>query len=780
VKEETVAQAKSKRHQAARVQELRDRVSQHQEEAAEGVAVVKSLGLQVQQLADKQQEETRKMTAIKKEHGEEEASATSKLNEAAELEAGAAARAAKGKEELYKAEMSTDTLEKMSHATEAAGLLTATKTVAQLAIKAKEDKVQLQDQLGDIRTAEAKLDVLKQSEKTAEQVFSSSSKKASVSRVELETAEAAVAAAQGALSASKTSVGEAKQSLQQTQRSDQVQEKSLQMEESRAEDTSASDSMQQRADKLSDKAEKANAHVEASTEKKANAHESLSRTETEAKQVELELQPVLKRKEAAAESAARAAEQAHQLLAQLKAKAALAQKQEAEAEAQVQEKSHVVQTHAAEEEQQEQQAEQEPQPWKSQQEIAVEQKVMRQIDAGRQASVALDAQMAMEQKKKVLELEQTLTTRHSKRAPQLAHSDWSAWRCSVDNTQHAQIGVSAGGCHSSLLLHTAGAEGLEGPCAAQFVSVLATHYASALAQYSVDLTTCGSSSEALPGTLDATKHAEEAVIADLKSISMPSNSSAANNTGLMDQVAAVQALADNEGKLNQKVGQHVSDSLKQAEEAMNTILAAKEASMSSQSVPMEHSNWQCKSDSSTTGVIKYSSQPCTASATIQSSVGVGVFNQLGGAFSIQDSESLGAACSAEFRSHAVAQLSHMMLELSQSVQTCGPLSLESDNQPSVALNEHSGTVARELETSQAAREAANPALKQAAIVYRGVVQQLDTAKQERRSLQMLTGNAGSDPAAAAAASAKVDRLSTEAAKLRITYLHETLAADHTN
>lgn len=350
----------------------------------------------------------------------------------------------------------------------------------------------------------------------------------------------------------------------------------------------------------------------------------------------------------------------------------------------------------------------------------------------------------------------------------------------MDNTQHAQIGVSAGGCHSSLLLHTAGAEGLEGPCAAQFVSVLATHYASALAQYSVDLTTCGSSSEALPGTLDATKHAEEAVIADLKSISMPSNSSAANNTGLMEQVAAVQALADNEGKLNQKVGQHVSDSLKQAEEAMNTILAAKEASMSSQSVPMERSNWQCKSDSSTTGVIKYSSQPCTASATIQSSVGVGVFNQLGGAFSIQDSESLGAACSAEFRSHAVAQLSHMMLELSQSVQTCGPLSLESDNQPSVALNEHSGTVARELETSQAAREAANPALKQAAIVYRGVVQQLDTAKQERRSLQMLTGNAGSDPTAAVAASAKVDRLSTEAAKLRITYLHETLAADHTN
>jgi hypothetical protein len=284
----------------------------------------------------------------------------------------------------------------------------------------------------------------------------------------------------------------------------------------------------------------------------------------------------------------------------------------------------------------------------------------------------------------------------------------------------------------------------------------------------------------LPGALDATKHAEEAVIADLKSTSMPSNSTAANNTGLMEQVAAVQALADNEGKLNQKVGQHVSDSLKQAEEAMNTILAAKEASMSSQSVPMERSNWQCKSDSSTTAVIKYSSQPCTASATLQSSVGVGVFNQLGGAFSIQDSESLGAACSSEFRSHAVAQLSHMMLELSQSVQTCGPLSLESDNQPSVALNEHSGTVARELETSQAAREAANPALKQAAIVYRGVVQQLATAKQERRSLQTLTGNAGSDPAAAVAASAKVDRLSAEAAKLRITYLHETLAADHTN
>ena len=132
------------------------------------------------------------------------------------------------------------------------------------------------------------------------------------------------------------------------------------------------------------------------------------------------------------------------------------------------------------------------------------------------------------------------------------------------------------------------------------------------------------------------------------------------------------------------------------------------------------------------------------------------------------------------RSHAVAQLSHMMLELSQSVQTCGPLSLESDNQPSVALNEHSGTVARELETSQAAREAASPALKQAAIVYRGVVQQLATAKQQRRSLQMLTGKAGSDPAAAVAASAKVDRLSVEAAKLRITYLHETLAADHTN
>jgi len=317
------------------------------------------------------------------------------------------------------------------------------------------------------------------------------------------------------------------------------------------------------------------------------------------------------------------------------------------------------------------------------------------------------------------------------------------------------------------------AEELTAPCVDQFVSVLATHYAAALAQYAVDLNTCGSSNEAVPSMLSATANAEQAAVA-----AQPGNSSNANSTGLLEQVAVVQALAAHEGKQNQKVGHHVSESLKQAEAAMQTILAAKESAEAiSKSAALEHLNWRCKADSSTTGVIKYSSQPCTASAALQSTVGVGVFNQLGGAFSIQEPPTpLAVACTTEFRSHAVAQLSKLMLELSQSVQTCGPLSLDADEQASVALNKHSGTVAQELEASQSALEAQNPSLKQAAIVYRGIVQQLKTAKQELRSVQMLAQKTGSDTEAVTAASSKVDKLTAEAAKLRIAYLHETVAA----
>jgi hypothetical protein len=775
IKQETVAHAKSKRHKTERIRGLRDKISQHQEEAAEAKAVLKSLGIQVQQLSDKKDQQVRKFKATKKQHAEAEALAEARVKEAAELEAGAMSRASKGKEELYKIEMSTGTLEKMSQAKEAAEVLTASKAVAQLSVKEKEDKVQLQDMLGDLRTGEAKLDLAQQAEKTAKHKFSASSKKKSESQVELETAQASVAAGEQALSAAKTTVAETKESLQRKEQANQEKEQSLQTTETQAKDTAGVDAAQERADKLADKAEKANARVEALTEKKSLAHEVLSRVESEAKQVDLELEPVVKRKEAAAASAAQAAEQAHQVLTQLKSKAALVSKQEAEAEAEVEEKSHVVETKAAEAEQKQEEVDEEPEPWKSTQEIAIEKKALRQIEAGRQASLALADEMALEQKKKVIELESALTTQHSKQphTRELALSEWSSWRCSVDRTQHAQIGVSGGGCHSALLVHSVGAEELTAPCVDQFVSVLATHYAAALAQYAVDLNTCGSSNEAVPSMLSATANAEQAAVA-----AQPGNSSNANSTGLLEQVAVVQALAAHEGKQNQKVGHHVSESLKQAEAAMQTILAAKESAEAvSKSAALEHLNWLCKADSSTTGVIKYSSQPCTASAALQSTVGVGVFNQLGGAFSIQEPPTpLAAACTTEFRSHAVAQLSKLMLELSQSVQTCGPLSLDADEQASVALNKHSGTVAQELEASQSALEAQNPSLKQAAIVYRGIVQQLKTAKQELRSVQMLAQKTGSDTEAVTAASSKVDKLTAEAAKLRIAYLHETVAA----
>merc|ERR1712010_217640 len=322
--------------------------------------------------------------------------------------------------------------------------------------------------------------------------------------------------------------------------------------------------------------------------------------------------------------------------------------------------------------------------------------------------------------------------------------------------------------------------------------------------------------ESSPDQLAATAKAEESAVKSFDASSTKTSTENESHSAaqkLMAQAKDVKALAQQESQHNSKFGQHVTESLKQAEEAMKKVLAAKSAmskgsSDTSHTPALDKSEWRCSSDNKATAVIMSGSNPCAASASFQADGGLGVFNTLGGSFSVsqpEDSLKLSTSCRVELQSASAEKYAQVLMGLSQQVNKCDLLTdgTEQEVEAMKALNEQNAKVAAAQKTEEAHNEATDPELKAAAAMYRRARQELLSAQQDLESRKLMakktsaeqesleskseTDNADverlgkeaqelvdSAKAEVQASQTKVARMTTDVAKLRASYLRATI------
>jgi hypothetical protein len=331
----------------------------------------------------------------------------------------------------------------------------------------------------------------------------------------------------------------------------------------------------------------------------------------------------------------------------------------------------------------------------------------------------------------------------------------------------------------------------------------------------VDIKTCGDGVEqSSPELLAATANAEESSVEeiDVSSTQMSTEKGSHSRAHqLMRQASAVRELARHESTRDSKVGFHIAESLRQAEEAMKRVLQAK-SSMGHSSTATNHassldkSEWSCSADHKTAAIMMSGAQPCAATATFQADGGLGVFGSLGGSFSLaQPKEELDSRCRIKFRSASVEKFAQVMMGLSQQVRSCAALVDENEEslETMKTLNMHSTKVAAAQKAEEANAEASDPKLYSAATSYRSAAQELYSAQQELESQRLLSKKTAKEQEALAskdsednadvqrlgkeaqelvdsaraevhASETKVSQLTTKVAELRVTYLHETI------
>jgi len=283
---------------------------------------------------------------------------------------------------------------------------------------------------------------------------------------------------------------------------------------------------------------------------------------------------------------------------------------------------------------------------------------------------------------------------------------------------------------------------------------------------------------------------------------------------LMKQAQDVKALAKQESQDNTKFGAHVTESLKQAEEAMKNLLQAKSALIKGPSTDhastLEKMEWQCKTEADTHAMLRSGSHPCAASATFQSDGALGVFNSLGGSFAFSEAQpGLSSGCKMDFRSSSAEKFAEVIMGLSQQVKSCAMLTQDSDKaiEAMTALNEQSKTAANIQKAAEAHAEANDPELKAAATLYRTAKQELQTTRQDLESRKLMAEKISAEQEALVSkddnpnvqhlsqeardlvesaesemqeSQAKVVQLTAEVAKLRASYLLQTVSRKVTN
>jgi hypothetical protein len=282
-----------------------------------------------------------------------------------------------------------------------------------------------------------------------------------------------------------------------------------------------------------------------------------------------------------------------------------------------------------------------------------------------------------------------------------------------------------------------------------------------------------------PGTLAATAAAEGAAVSELDPSSTVVTTESETHPAakkLMQQAEDVQVLAQQESQDNTKFGKHVTESLKQAEEAMKKVLQAKSSMMKTPSSAGEHASalekteWQCKAKEDEQALMMSGSHPCAATATFQSDGALGIFNSLGGSFALaQAKHALAPGCRVEFQSASVEKFAQVMMALSQQVSSCAMITQDSAAalEAMSVLNEQSKNAAETQRADEAQAEATNPELKAAATLYRTAKQELVTAKQDLESRKLMAEKTSAEQKTLAATDGNPDvqRLSQEAHEL---------------
>eukprot|EP00658_Telonema_sp_P-2_P015951 TRINITY_DN1616_c0_g1_i1.p1 TRINITY_DN1616_c0_g1~~TRINITY_DN1616_c0_g1_i1.p1 ORF type:complete len:628 (-),score=187.13 TRINITY_DN1616_c0_g1_i1:390-2273(-) len=455
--------------------------------------------------------------------------------------------------------------------------------------------------------------------------------------------------------------------------------------------------------------------------------------------------------------------------------------------------------------------------WKSQEEQAADDNFVDDIDAGRQASALNYAEMIKQQDLKIAELEK-LYSEHSHNnwfAPnknQDSNSDGSSstgnqtvleWSCAADPKQAAKIQLSDGGCHAALVAYTSNAPLLTAGCAQEFVPTLASQFAARLAQFSVDLESCRHvSDQSDPELVLATADAQNTAIAtlDLQSAQTdPPDSYSANR--LLKRADAIKKLASMESELHQngEVGKNVAESLQHAQEALKRVVEASKLTPSSASgsavnqtaAGMQKTEWGCQANQTFRGHFMTSVQACLGQATLESDVGIGSVNRLGGVFTLSSrgaALSMSPSCQLEFRVAAVKEFARVVLSLADRVGGCSALKEqgESARLASHALNQHSRTIASDQQMEDLRLLESDPDLKSLSVEYRTAHQALLDAQHALTAEQMLQSpleavNQGSlsamrekatDHLRVRDAMAKVSKQAAKAARLRAAYLHQ--------